>query len=103
MKRKKILIIIVLIAVVFSMGFLCYAADSKKGERKAGVYTVYLDDSSLTKVGSYDVKSVNVGPHGVVVYDSASAKITVDNGQIIIKTPTEVDAYTNAFILKDQS
>lgn len=70
-------------------------------KNREGAYTVYLNDDSLSKIGSYSVTSVKQ-KGSQLIYEGGGTKIIAENGTITIITPTEADSYTDAFILKDQ-
>lgn len=68
---------------------------------REGSYTVYLNDDSLSKIGSYAFTSVKQNG-SALVYEGNGTKVIAENGNVIIINQTEADTYTNAFVLKDQ-
>ncbi|MGN0241962.1 MAG: hypothetical protein ACI4CS_09775 [Candidatus Weimeria sp.] len=70
-----------------------------------GSYTVYLNDGSLSKIGSYTFTSVKQKGAAITYEgsgDEGSTTVIAKDGTITIVTPSQADSYTDAFVLKDE-
>lgn len=103
--KKIIAIIIVLCAFVIVLGgnTILKSYQERRASRgyESGSYSIYLNDGQLTKVGTYDVKSIANHGDSVVYSASNDQKVTVKDGMITVDSGTKIESYSGAMIIKD--